>query len=239
MTNEPETQRLTELINTLTAMAHFDPRSLFDTNNSLKPVQLWPREAALAVSAITSRELFAGSGQDRVLIGVEHTVKLSDRTKALELSLRELGAFADRIPPPSDPSQMTDAELIRTVEYHLVDGHTASKWEAMSDAQVIEDYRRITEAFDRRCPGARIPDPAPPQRPPGAQLALPAPVTIPAPEPAPEPPAAPEEPIDDPPPSINDWRQRRYASPHLAAFDAYAQASQAHGSITYNFPPRK
>jgi hypothetical protein len=68
MTNEPETQRLTELINTLTAMAHFDPRSLFDTNNSLKPVQLWPREAALAVSAITSRELFAGSGQDRVQV---------------------------------------------------------------------------------------------------------------------------------------------------------------------------
>jgi hypothetical protein len=53
------------------------------------------------------------------------------------------------------------------------------------------------------------------------------------------PPAGPEEPFYDPPPSINDWRPRPYASPSHAAFDAYARASQAMGSVTYSWPPRK
>jgi hypothetical protein len=166
--------------------------------------------------------------------------------------MTEAGLLAERLPSPSDPAEMTDDQLIRCVEYLVVDGHAASRLETMTDAQVIEDFQRITDAFHRRCPGARIPDPinngynsSPPHAPVSAQLALPAPLasngavtSTPAPTPPPEAPTADEEPIDDPP-SITSWRQRRFASIHHQNFDAYARATQQMGSVTYNFPPRK
>jgi hypothetical protein len=228
--------RIDEILDTLRSLVRFDVRTLYDANNALKPVQLWPKEASLAVAAITSRELFAGSGDNRVLIGVEHSVKLSDRTRALQLAMTEAGLFAERLPPPADPAEMSDSDLIRTIEYHVIDGNHASRWETMTDAQIDYDFAKIVACYDERRPGAREHAATPPHAPvPPGQRLLPPPVEPPLP-PA-EPPPAPVEP--DPPHSIQDWRHhRRYASPHLEAFDNYARATQTLGSQTYNYRPK-
>jgi hypothetical protein len=92
--------RLAETLATLRSLCSFDVRTLFNADGSLLPAQLWPSEASLAIVGITSRELF----QEGRLVGVEHKVRLSDRTKALALSLQELGLLTDRL-PPTDPDE--------------------------------------------------------------------------------------------------------------------------------------
>jgi hypothetical protein len=111
-----------EILRKLRSLVSFDLRSLFDTNNAVLPVAEWPDEASLVVTNISSRELFDGAGPDRVLIGVEHKVRLSDRIRAVELAMKQQGLFAE---PPADPAddhrpvdQLTDAELADRIARH-------------------------------------------------------------------------------------------------------------------------
>jgi hypothetical protein len=167
-----EPRSVEEILQTLRSLVNWDVRSLFDERtDAVRPPSKWPAEASLAVTGVTSRELYAGSGPDRILVGVERTLRFSDRIRALHLAMQEAGLFAERIPPPADPAEMTDAELIRTVEYHVLEGHTASKWETMSDAQIDHDFSLICAAYDARRPGARQSHPEPPQRPRSAPAA--------------------------------------------------------------------
>jgi hypothetical protein len=165
----PVSERLDEILSTLRTLVSFDVRTLFDNNSALLPVALWPAGASLAVSSIQSRELFSGYGDNRVLIGVKHNVKLSDRVKALQLAMAEAGLLTDRPPPPGrEPigavtyeviEQMTDAELAhRLVATALSRAGTPSPWEDATDAEIDADFAKIVACYDAAsargaCPG--------------------------------------------------------------------------------------
>jgi hypothetical protein len=193
--------RLAEIIETLGALCRFDIRALYDEHSSLLPVAAWPAEASLAIVGLTSRELFVGPPSERVLVGVEHKLRLSDSVRALELALRELGALApDRLPPEErDLDSMSDRELIQRVEYHIIHnpkfdpGHY---WGAMSEEAIDEDFARVCASYDLMRPGMReksSPEPVqrylppPPRLPPDFQGG-----------PAPAPSAAPEDEVSEP-----------------------------------------
>jgi hypothetical protein len=152
-------ERLDEALGTLRALVRFDLRTLFDGNSSLLPVAMWPEAAAVAVTSITSREIWSGAGSDRVLVGIEHTVKLSDRVRALELALKEMGALTDP-QPRTDLDQLSDRELIERVEYHIInspnEGHEPGHyWGVMSNEQIDADFERLCASYDLLRPGKR------------------------------------------------------------------------------------
>lgn len=157
--------RLDEILETLRGLVRFDVRTLFDEHGALLPPKSWPAEGVMAVSSLTSRELFVGAGKDRALIGVQHTVKLSDRVRALELALRELGTLApDCAPLPETLEEMTDKQIIRII-VDARDTGAALKaagstldWldDATAPKAIDEDFRRITAAYDLLRPNVRL-----------------------------------------------------------------------------------
>jgi hypothetical protein len=174
---------LSETLRVLRNLCSFDIRSLYDEHSSLLPVACWPPEASLAIVGVTSREIFSGSGAERCLVGIEHKIRLSDRVRALELALRELGALApDRI-PPQDIEQMSDREIVKVIyEIHGTGGALKAAgstldWQEASDDQVDEDYQRITALYDLLRPHVRH---APPQNPAAGRQRLLAPPPAPA-----------------------------------------------------------
>jgi hypothetical protein len=188
-----EHDRLTETLATLRSLVAFDIRTLFDDRGSLLPAQLWPSEASLAITSIVSRELF----QDGRLVGVEHRAKFSDRVRALELSLKELGALVEREPPPTDPDEMSDAELAARIrELHGPTG--PHSWEAAEPERIDADMRSLISAYRLLRPDVVIDAKNPPEKATamrGARLALPAPDAAPEEEAAPgEPAEVPDEP---------------------------------------------
>lgn len=165
-----EHDRLAETLETLRSLVAFDTRTLFDENGSLLPAQLWPREASLAVTSIVSRELFS----EGRLVGVEHRVRLSDRVRALELALKEMGSLAGRAPPPETLEEMTDAQLIsviyevKGVSSALEAAGSTINWQNASPEQIDQDYTKITAYYDLLRPSRRssaaLSSPAPAQR---------------------------------------------------------------------------
>jgi hypothetical protein len=151
------TDHAAEVLETLRNLVKFDLRTLFDGNNSLLPPALWPQEAALAITSITSREIWSGTGQDRTLVGIEHKLRLSDRIKAVELALKEAGVLSpDRVPPEElEPDDMSDAQIMQRLrELYRVDNRK-SRWATATDAEIDSDFAEICEAYDERRPGVR------------------------------------------------------------------------------------
>lgn len=84
----------------LTEMAYiafFDPRDIFDDNGNLKKISDWPEEAARALGTINNKELFEGTGEDRVQIGELKTVRPWDKLKALEMLAKHLNLFQTNV----------------------------------------------------------------------------------------------------------------------------------------------
>jgi len=67
-------------------------KDLYDNEGKLKPVAEWPKQAAQAVAALESDELFQG----REKIGLTRKVKQWDKLKALELIGRTIDMFSDK-----------------------------------------------------------------------------------------------------------------------------------------------
>jgi hypothetical protein len=211
------TSRTDEVLETLRSLVKFDMRALFDGNNSLLPPSLWPQEAALAITSIVSREIWSGSGQDRTLVGIEHKLRLSDRIKAVELALKELGMLTDR-QPPTNPDDMTDQQIAHVL-YEVVSSRVPAGWEHKTDEEIDRDFARIVAAYDERRPGIRE---HATKSPPAVVRMLPAPPRLPPPDfqpgPAPAPSAAPADmplavPEADPRPEADD-------EPELLPWDA-------------------
>jgi hypothetical protein len=161
MTTEPRS--VDEILQTLRSLVRWDARTIFDEHsNALLPPSRWPAEASLAITSVTSRELYAGSGANRILVGMEHSVRFSDRIRALELAMREAGLFADRL-PLTDPSEMTDQQIAHVL-YEVVSSRAPASWENKTDAEIDADYARITTCYDERRPGVRLN--TPPETPP-------------------------------------------------------------------------
>lgn len=80
--------------------AEADLADLYDEHNKLKPISAWPpiwRQGLVA--GVETEQLFEGSGEDRVQVGVVKKVRLSDRIKRIELIGKHIAvkAFEDQV----------------------------------------------------------------------------------------------------------------------------------------------
>jgi phage terminase small subunit len=77
-----------------------DLSAIYDDDGSLKPIKEWPMVFRTGlVVGVEAYEEYAGTGADRVAIGMVRKVKLSDRLKHLELIGKhvEVQAFRDKL----------------------------------------------------------------------------------------------------------------------------------------------
>ena len=75
----------------ISRLAYSDVRKLYDLSGNLRPIHELDDDAAAMVASVESEELFAGSGEDRVQIGVARKVKRFDKGRALEQCMAILG----------------------------------------------------------------------------------------------------------------------------------------------------
>lgn len=87
----------------LREMVMYDPRKFFKEDGTLKQVTELGDAEAFALTSMEVDELFAGSGQDKVSIGVTKKIKMADRLTALEKAMKYHGLFE------KDNSQNTKA----------------------------------------------------------------------------------------------------------------------------------
>lgn len=88
------------VLRTLAEEKTADLADLIDEHGNVKPVKDWPMTFRRGVVVgIEAFEEYAGSGADRVAVGMVRKVKLTDRTKHLELIGRHVGvrAFRDQV----------------------------------------------------------------------------------------------------------------------------------------------
>lgn len=85
------------ILQELRDVALFDIRELYDENNNLKPVNMWPRHTSSAVSSLEVNELFEGHGSERIQIGLTKRIKLFDKLKAIEQLGKTQALFVDRV----------------------------------------------------------------------------------------------------------------------------------------------
>ena len=85
------------VIKELSKIAFLDIRKLYNDEGGLKNIQDIDDDTAGAIVSLESVEEFDGYGDNREQIGYTKKVKLSDKTKALELLGRHLGIFNDKL----------------------------------------------------------------------------------------------------------------------------------------------
>jgi phage terminase small subunit len=86
-------------------LCYYDPRKYWNPDGSAKPLTELDEDSARAISGFEMAELFSGSGEERAAVGYIKKFKLADKTRALELASRHLGALRDRV-------EVTDTNLI-------------------------------------------------------------------------------------------------------------------------------
>lgn len=73
---------------------------IMDDQGQVLPPDQWPEHMKRAVSGMEVDEIYTGSGEARVAIGVKRKVRLSEKTKAIELLNKMLGFNApERVAP--------------------------------------------------------------------------------------------------------------------------------------------
>jgi phage terminase small subunit len=93
-----------EVLTSLTKIARFDIRSIFDHRGNLKPIHEWPEEAAVAAAGVEVVMRRRGSGTERV-----QKVRIIEKVRALELLGKHLGILKDHI----EVSQPTPLFVLR------------------------------------------------------------------------------------------------------------------------------
>lgn len=117
------------IIQELQRLAFFDPRKLYDPDGSVKLVSQWDDDTAAAIGYMDVAEIFAGSGDQKMVIGLSKKVGLRSKEKALELLMKHLGMFApEKVAqtdtagndlPPVPPIEGLPLELARQLRDHL------------------------------------------------------------------------------------------------------------------------
>jgi phage terminase small subunit len=74
-----------------------DIRQAFNADGSMKRIHDIPEDVARAVAGIETDELFDGAGKEREQVGFTRKIKLTDKTRALELLGRHFKMFTDKI----------------------------------------------------------------------------------------------------------------------------------------------
>jgi phage terminase small subunit len=81
------------LLRELHAMAHTDPRAVFDSaTGALLAPHLWPDEVARSISSVKVVEIAGGLGAEHIPAFVKE-VKFWDKNSAIEKAMRHLGLF--------------------------------------------------------------------------------------------------------------------------------------------------
>jgi len=110
---------LDQWVETVSALALYDARELFDVHGNPTEIPELSRFAAMSVAGFEIEELYDGKGEDRQKIGYVRKYKLLDRTPYLLMLGKYLNAFPDNkrgvlvSPPPStqfDQSKLTNEE---------------------------------------------------------------------------------------------------------------------------------
>ena len=115
---EKSKMSLEKWVKTVTALAIYDPRKMFDKFGNPQEIPELGRVSALAVAGFEIEELYDGKGENRQKIGYVRKVKLLDRTPYLLMLGKYLNAFPDKkatiqLPAPSsryDVSKLTKEE---------------------------------------------------------------------------------------------------------------------------------
>ena len=83
------------VVKELAKIAFLDIRKMYNEDGGLKRIQDIDEDTAGAIVSIESTEEFDGYGENREQIGYNKKVKMSDKTKALELLGKHLGMFKE------------------------------------------------------------------------------------------------------------------------------------------------
>lgn len=86
-------------------LCYYDPRKYWNADGSAKAITELDEDSARAITGFEMAELFTGPGEERGLAGYVKKFKLADKTRALELASRHLGALRDRV-------EVTDTDQI-------------------------------------------------------------------------------------------------------------------------------
>lgn len=106
----------------LARIAFFDIRRLYREDGSMKAPNELDDESAAVLAGVEVMEEFAGSGQERTLIGYTKKAKVWDKGSALTLAMRHLGMLTDKAeitgkngaplnPAGIDASSLSDAAI--------------------------------------------------------------------------------------------------------------------------------
>lgn len=85
------------VIKELAKIAFFNPKNIFEDNNTLKNIVSLDDDIASVITSVETLEEYDGYGEDREKIGNTTKVKLADKMKALEMLGRHLGMFKDKV----------------------------------------------------------------------------------------------------------------------------------------------
>jgi phage terminase small subunit len=72
-------------------IAYGDRRKLYNADGSLRPMHELDDDAAALIAEVESDEMYAGRGEERVLVGFTRKVKSWSKTKALDQCMAYLG----------------------------------------------------------------------------------------------------------------------------------------------------
>jgi phage terminase small subunit len=97
--------KVDDVVRELMRLASVDVMKAFDSKGRLLSLSRMPEDVRRAIQSIEVEELFEGSGDDRVQIGVLRKVKFWDKKGALELLGKHLQMFTERRPADADEAQ--------------------------------------------------------------------------------------------------------------------------------------
>jgi phage terminase small subunit len=86
-------------------LCYYDPLNYWNANGTAKAMHEIDEDSRRAIGGFECAELYQGSGEERAQIGYLKKFKLADKTRALELASRHLGALRDRV-------EVTDTDQI-------------------------------------------------------------------------------------------------------------------------------
>lgn len=101
----------------LRKLAYADIRTLYNPDGTLKPVHEWPSDISARVAGVETHELYSGSGNTRVQIGICKKVKLQNPTDALKVICQYLGMLAGELEGdgpvvPGNYREVSDTDLL-------------------------------------------------------------------------------------------------------------------------------
>lgn len=99
-----------KILRTYAHLAFADIRDFFNEDGSFKAIKDLPRECADMIAGFDVEELFAGSGKDRVQIGITKKIRLINRKDALDSLAKTRGLF---VAMPKDKEKQTEARVVK------------------------------------------------------------------------------------------------------------------------------